>query len=86
MRAPAPRPLRRTLVAIALAAGLMSGASGQTPPATTPRAVAPDSAFDAARAAFDALPEAERKAVQDALAWVGDYAGMADGSFGRQTF
>jgi hypothetical protein len=86
MRAPAPRPPRRILIAIALATGLMSGASGQTPPAATPRVVAPDSALDPARAAFESLPEPERKAVQDALAWAGDYAGMADGSFGRQTF
>jgi hypothetical protein len=86
MRAPAPRPPRRILIAIALATGLMSGASGQTPPAATPRVVAPDSALDSARAAFESLPEPERKAVQDALAWAGDYAGMADGSFGRQTF
>jgi len=40
----------------------------------------------AARAAFDELPENERKAVQDALIWAGQYSGVPDGSFGRQTY
>jgi Putative peptidoglycan binding domain len=86
MQASVPRALRRILVAAAVAIGSFGGASAQIPPAPTPRAVAPDPAFDAARAAFETLPEAERKAIQDALTWVGDYAGMADGSFGRQTY
>ena len=41
---------------------------------------------EAARAAFEALPEADRKAIQDALVWTGDQLGSVDGSFGRQTF
>ena len=43
-------------------------------------------ALDAARAVFEALPEAERKAIQDALVWTGDYNGTVDGTFGKRTF
>ena len=42
--------------------------------------------FDAARSAFEALADTDRKAIQDALIWTGDYSGVADGTFGRQTF
>ncbi|MGO4573797.1 peptidoglycan-binding protein [Microvirga sp. 2TAF3] len=45
-----------------------------------------DPALDAARAAFEALPEADRKAIQEGLIWSGDYSGVADGTFGRQTY
>lgn len=45
-------------------------------PATKP---APDPLRDA----FDALPEAERRAIQDALVWTGDYKGSIDGVLGR---
>src|SRR5688500_6058274 len=86
MRALAPHPFRRTLIVIGVATGLVRDASGQTPPAQTPRAVPPEPALAAARAAFETLPEAGRKAIQDALTWVGDYSGTADGSFGRQTY
>jgi peptidoglycan hydrolase-like protein with peptidoglycan-binding domain len=52
------------------------------------RAQAPssDAAIDAARSAFEALADTDRKAIQDALIWTGDYSGVADGTFGRQTF
>ncbi|MBF9235028.1 peptidoglycan-binding protein [Microvirga alba] len=43
-------------------------------------------ALDAARAVFEALPEADRKAIQEGLIWMGDYSGAADGTFGRQTY
>lgn len=45
-----------------------------------------EGAFDAARGAFETMAEAERKAVQDALIWTGDYSGVANGAFGRQTY
>jgi hypothetical protein len=38
---------------------------------------------DPLKDAFDALPEAERRAVQDALVWTGDYKGSIDGVLGR---
>jgi hypothetical protein len=39
----------------------------------------------AARAAFQGLPEVDRKAIQDALVWTGDYSGISDGTFGKGT-
>jgi hypothetical protein len=38
---------------------------------------------DPLREAFDALPESERRAIQDALVWTGDYKGSIDGVLGR---
>src|SRR4051794_39114802 len=48
-------------------------------------AAKPDAGYDSAKAAFEALPEVERKAVQDALVWTGDYNASAGGAFGRRT-
>src|SRR4051812_9381071 len=62
--------------------GLPGAAIGQASPIKP----MPDPALEAARAAFEALPEADRKGIQDALIWAGVYSGMADGTFGRQTF
>ena len=39
----------------------------------------------ARKAAFLALPEATRKAVQEALVWLGLYVGVNDGEFGKRT-
>jgi peptidoglycan hydrolase-like protein with peptidoglycan-binding domain len=55
-------------------------------PAANVRPAPPPALLDAARLAFEALPEADRKAVQDGLIWTGHYSGVADGAFGRQTF
>lgn len=78
----------RVPFAIAALTGLLAfhyGASAQTPS----MGIRPErsaSTFEAARATFDSLPEADRKALQDNLIWTGHYSGMADGAFGRQTF
>jgi peptidoglycan hydrolase-like protein with peptidoglycan-binding domain len=56
----------------------------QTPANVRP--APPPAVLDAARLAFEALPEADRKAVQDGLIWTGHYSGVANGAFGRQTF
>jgi len=85
MRVLAPHLLRGLLTGFVFAIA-STGASAQAAPPPNPRTVAPDPAVEAARAAFEALPESERKALQDALVWVGDYNGMADGNFGRQTY
>ncbi|HEX2725787.1 MAG TPA: serine protease [Beijerinckiaceae bacterium] len=53
---------------------------------TPPAATKPDAAFDSAKVAFEALPETERKAVQDALVWTGDFNAAVSGEFGRRTF
>jgi hypothetical protein len=66
-----------------LMAAILAAFHPQTAGAQAP---APDLAVDAARSAFEALPETDRKAVQDALVWTGDYNGVADGTFGRQTY
>ncbi|HEY1887435.1 MAG TPA: peptidoglycan-binding domain-containing protein [Roseiarcus sp.] len=79
--------MRQTLgrVAFALVLGLLSplaSAQTQTPP------IAPstdDAAMAARKAAFLALPEATRKAVQEALVWLGLYVGVNDGEFGKRT-
>lgn len=78
-----------------LAAGLASGALAQAPvppaPPVRPKPAAPippapDPAFEAARTAFEALPEAERRGLQDALVWTGDYNGVTTGAFGKRSF
>jgi len=72
------------LLAGVLAAGSLDPAAAQSP--ASPRAQTSAPTLDAARAAFEALPEADRKALQDALIWTTSYSGIADGTFGRQTF
>ena len=67
----------------AVAFGLLSPlASAQTPPAAPS---ADDAAMAAQKAAFMALPEATRKAAQEALVWLGLYVGVNDGDFGKRT-
>lgn len=46
----------------------------------------PDPAFEAARTSFEALPEADRRALQEALVWTGDFNGVDSGTFGRRTY
>ncbi|WP_431311037.1 serine protease [Methylobacterium nigriterrae] len=61
-------------------------AASPRPKPPAPAAPAPDRAFDSAKAAYEALPEAERRALQDALTWTGDYNSVVAGTFGRRTF
>ncbi len=71
---------------MAVVLGLMGAVSiASAPRAQTPPAAPSDPAFDAAKRAFDALPEIDRRAIQDALIWTGDYKGVVDGGFGRGT-
>ena len=76
----------RTPVRAILASALLvlAGALGhaQAPPAAP---AGPDAAMAGQKAAFLALPEATRKAAQDALVWLGFYNGAADGDFGKRT-
>ncbi|GJE15656.1 serine protease [Methylobacterium marchantiae] len=58
----------------------------QAPARPAPPAAAADPVFEAARAAFEPLPEAERKGLQDALVWTGDYNSVITGTFGRRTY
>jgi hypothetical protein len=72
---------RRLLAGAALACATMLALAA--PAAAQP---APDPALAAAQSAFEALAEAERKAIQSDLVWTGDYSGVVDGSFGRRSF
>jgi hypothetical protein len=45
----------------------------------------PDAAYEAAQRWFEALPEPDRRAIQDALVWTGDHNGVSDGNFGKRT-
>jgi hypothetical protein len=77
--------MKRTLghFALALAFGLLSPiVSAQTPPASSS---SDDAAMAAQKAAFTGMPEAARKAAQDALVWLGFYNGVNDGDFGKRT-
>lgn len=80
-------------LAILIALGSLSVQAQDRPaparpaPRPAPTAVAPaDPAFEAAKATFEALPEADRKAVQDALVWTGDFNAVVSVAFGRRTF
>ncbi|MGO4664795.1 S1 family peptidase [Bosea sp. 2RAB26] len=65
-----------------VAAGLLflpALAQAQPQPAANPQ-------LAAAQAAFDALPEVERKAIQNDLIWAGHFNGAVSGSYGPLTF
>ena len=66
-----------------LSAASLAQAPAPARPVPPPAA---DPVFEAAKAAFEALPEAERKGLQDALVWTGDYNSVITGTFGRRTF
>lgn len=78
-----PTPARFAPRLALLALGFISPALAQTPPSAAPAAA--DAALAAQKAAFLALPEATRKAAQDALVWLGFYNGASDGDFGKRT-
>ncbi|HXW19407.1 MAG TPA: peptidoglycan-binding domain-containing protein, partial [Roseiarcus sp.] len=67
---------------LALWCGLALAAQS-APPA--PSTAGGDPVFEAQKTAFEALSEADRKAVQDGLVWTGDYNGIVDGAFGKRT-
>ena len=78
--------MKRTVVALVVAAALAPVASLSGHVQTlSPTPSAPDAALAAQNAAFLALPEAARKAAQDALVWLGFYNGAVDGDFGKRT-
>jgi peptidoglycan hydrolase-like protein with peptidoglycan-binding domain len=80
--------LRRAATATALlmmaACATLSPAGAQTP--APAGAAQPDPVFAAAQKAFEALSDAERKAIQDDLVWATDFRGGTSGSFGPLTF
>lgn len=70
--------------AIALALVATSALAQQIPGSS--RQTAPNPQMAAAQASFEALPEAERRAIQNDLIWAGLFNGAASGSFGTLTF
>ncbi len=71
---------------LAIIAALLT-AVGSSGPAKAQTAASrnQDAAFEAARLAFETLAEADRRALQEALIWTGDYKGAVDGGYGRGT-
>jgi len=69
--------------------GLLAGCVAQNSSLAQTAAQTPPSSVDlrteAQKNAFLAMPEADRKAVQDALGWLGLYNGAVDGAFGKRT-
>jgi peptidoglycan hydrolase-like protein with peptidoglycan-binding domain len=68
------------LLAVVVVVGPGGAESASPPPAASA-----DPKLEAERAAFLALPEADRKATQEALGWLGLYNGAIDGAFGKRT-
>jgi Putative peptidoglycan binding domain len=54
-------------------------------PSGAPAPASDTASFASQKSAFLALPEATRKAAQDALVWLGLYNGSNDGEFGKRT-
>jgi len=71
------------LIGLMAACAAPHSALAQSPAPTPPAAV--DARTEAQKSAFLAMPEADRKAVQDALGWLGLYNGAVDGAFGKRT-
>lgn len=72
--------MMRTLLAAA-AIALTTGQAAAQAPAPTP-----NPQLAAAQLRFEALPEAERRAIQTDLIWTGFFNGAASGSYGPLTF
>ena len=79
------RSMRFALLAIACVAYANEGLAQARPAPGSTRAPA-QADLTAAKAAFETLPEAERKAIQEALVWTGDSNASAGGEFGLRTF
>lgn len=71
------------LVALAAAGAAPASAAPPSPPSAATAAA--DAKLETQKAAFLAMPEADRKAVQDALGWLDFYNGAIDGAFGKRT-
>ena len=86
-RALRPHSRKNSVAAAALALAMLAvplaGAWAQAPGAP---AQAANPQMAAAQASFEALPEAERKAIQSDLIWAGQFNGAVSGSYGPLTF
>ena len=70
---------------LVLAASILVSPSVLAQTSATTFAPAGDLEFAAQKSAFLALPQATRKALQEALVWLGFYNGANDGDFGKRT-
>lgn len=75
---------RRAMICLALALAAAAPASLRAENAP-PAASSADPLYESQKASFEALPEADRKAIQDAMIWSGHYLGVVDGVFGKRT-
>jgi peptidoglycan hydrolase-like protein with peptidoglycan-binding domain len=71
-------------LALAVLAGATIPTQAQQAPPAAPAPI--DPAQIAAKSAFEALPEPERKAIQTDLIWTGHFNGVASGEYGARTF
>jgi Putative peptidoglycan binding domain len=78
--------LTATILLATLSIPVLAQAPASTPPGQTRQAPPPDPRFAAAQLAFEALPEAERKAIQQDLGFAAAFNGAALGTFGTLTF
>lgn len=76
---------RGVALALALFSALAAPVAAQ-PAQPRPQAPAPDPRFVAAETAFNALPEAERRGIQNDLIWAAGFQGAASGGYGPLTF
>jgi peptidoglycan hydrolase-like protein with peptidoglycan-binding domain len=76
---------RRAMCGLALTLALAGAAPLRAQNTTPPAPPSADPLYDSQKAAFEALPEADRKAIQDSLIWSGQYLGVVDGVFGKRT-
>jgi peptidoglycan hydrolase-like protein with peptidoglycan-binding domain len=75
-------------LALSTAAAPDAPARAQVTPPPRPAPSEPDAQkalLEAQKAAFLEMSEADRRAVQDALGWLGFYNGAVDGAFGKRT-
>ena len=72
-------------LALVLAALFLAPPAALAQTSAAASAPAADAEFAAQKSAFLALPQATRKALQDALVWLGFYNGANDGDFGKRT-
>jgi peptidoglycan hydrolase-like protein with peptidoglycan-binding domain len=77
--------MRSVVIAAAIAAAATPLAAQPLPVDARPEQRAPNPAMDAAQAAFDALPEAVRKQVQDDLIWASNFTATTSGQHGPRT-
>jgi peptidoglycan hydrolase-like protein with peptidoglycan-binding domain len=81
--------LGRFAAGLVLVAASLTVAQAQTvapAPAAPPTGVLADPVFQSAQKRYEALPDPERRAIQEELMWTGDFSGAGSGTYGPLTF